>query len=405
MVGCTVYGLLLENFSPVFQSPPMKDVQHIAYRFLTGTDFFNIYKQPGTEAGGGGQTYIDFPTGAISIEKWEDFFSGITDLEKSTATNGPQWIFPINSIGLTDSAKQKLKMYARQPTRIVASSQSVFTSRGDRILAWHPDNEFPKNPEWPNPMQERSGVPRGLAVFLVRTLNNEIWAGWFMNGSEHLLTQNEATSKLLSEILDSENEEGDAGFLSFDKGILMLDEANDKVPFITEVTVGSAEPASTTQRQRVFSNRQRSEEEITEMLFDDDEDQDDSSAPMEKMIVVRTKRRNKRAVSALKELYGHKCQITGDEFLFKKRDGIFYTEAHHLIPLGKGGADSPRNMIILDPRVHRMLHYADVEGIDLSNLQEQEDGSATLEIKINGDSYIITWHPKHIEHVKKFEDS
>ena len=141
------------------------------------------------------------------------------------------------------------------------------------------------------------------------------------------------------------------------------------------------------------------------MLFDDDEDQDDSSAPMEKMIVVRTKRRNKRAVSALKELYGHKCQITGDEFLFKKRDGIFYTEAHHLIPLGKGGADSPRNMIILDPRVHRMLHYADVEGIDLSNLQEQEDGSATLEIKINGDSYIITWHPKHIEHVKKFEDS
>ena len=46
----------------------------IVFRYLTDADFFNINKPSGTEAGGGGQSYIDFPTSVISLDDWRRFF-------------------------------------------------------------------------------------------------------------------------------------------------------------------------------------------------------------------------------------------------------------------------------------------------------------------------------------------
>ncbi|HLD08004.1 MAG TPA: HNH endonuclease [Candidatus Peribacterales bacterium] len=380
----------------------MKPVQHIAYRFLTDADFFNIYKPLGAEEGGGGQKYIDFPVSDISLEQWEDFLADIENLERGMLTHGPKWKFPIYSIGIDVTDQQTLEMYQRRAPTVSISRQHIHTGGANRVLAWHPDHGFPANSEYPAPMPIKQGVPHGLAIFLVKTYDNEIWAGWFMNGSQQPPTQNEAAKKLLAEILDPNNEEGDAGFLSFEKGILRLVESNSEQPFTTEMATTNVKPVRS---PRTYSKKQKTEEELTVSLFSEDEEEDATTNTETKMVIVKTRVRNKKSVNALKELYGHVCQITGNEFLFKKRDGVPYTEAHHLIPLGKGGADSPRNMIIIDPRVHRMLHYAEVEGINLSNIQEKEDGSATLAIKINGDPYTITWHPKHIEYVKKFEES
>jgi len=43
----------------------MKKVKSIVFRYITAADFFNINKPSGTEIGGGGQSYIDFPTDSI----------------------------------------------------------------------------------------------------------------------------------------------------------------------------------------------------------------------------------------------------------------------------------------------------------------------------------------------------
>jgi 5-methylcytosine-specific restriction protein A len=93
-------------------------------------------------------------------------------------------------------------------------------------------------------------------------------------------------------------------------------------------------------------------------------------------------------------VYRGECQLTGTKYAFKKTDGRLYSEAHHLIPLGEGGADLRRNLIIISPLIHRMFHYAEVSRLDLSRIVGNK-----LNLKINGKSFTITWHPKHAEAV------
>ena len=123
---------------------------------------------------------------------------------------------------------------------------------------------------------------------------------------------------------------------------------------------------------------------------------------------VKVRKRNQAAVAKLKKLY-NKCQITDDKYVFETKDSVianekgkvFYTEAHHLIPLSENGADSPENIIIVSPLVHRMLHHADVSEIDLKKIQHNDNGTATLEIHLNGDRYLIEWKRQHAEVVEK----
>lgn len=86
----------------------MKSIKYIAYRYITNDEFFCMYKQTDAEQGGGGQKYIDFPTGKIPVKNWESFFDGVIGLESSKVTNGPKWEFPIHSIGVKESEKQSL---------------------------------------------------------------------------------------------------------------------------------------------------------------------------------------------------------------------------------------------------------------------------------------------------------
>ncbi|NIM46180.1 MAG: hypothetical protein GTO54_11240, partial [Nitrososphaeria archaeon] len=37
--------------------------------------------------------------------------------------------------------------------------------------------------------------------------------------------------------------------------------------------------------------------------------------------------------------------------------GEFYSEGHHLVPLGENGYDSLSNVVILCPLCHKKLHY------------------------------------------------
>jgi hypothetical protein len=125
-----------------------------------------------------------------------------------------------------------------------------------------------------------------------------------------------------------------------------------------------------------------------------------SITPERQERIVSTYKRDARLVSALKDLYGGKCQLSGTQLTFRKKNGVYYSEAHHLNALGSGGSDSPLNLIIVSPLIHRMFHYADVTPMNLASIRNYK-----LPIRINGDRYTITWHPKHMPFVQELRKS
>lgn len=77
---------------------------------------------------------------------------------------------------------------------------------------------------------------------------------------------------------------------------------------------------------------------------------------------IRVERKNQlvlrdlRVVRKLKQEYGCKCQICGHTF--RKDDGEYYCEAHHIVPVAADGTQSPNNVLLLCANHHRMFHYA-----------------------------------------------
>jgi len=99
-------------------------------------------------------------------------------------------------------------------------------------------------------------------------------------------------------------------------------------------------------------------------------------------VLVEMIDRDYRIIENVKRIYDNRCQICG--FTFKKKNGEFYSEGHHLIPLSEGGTQERDNIVILCPNHHRMMHYADVEIGDLKYEKKRE-------VKINGDTHIIVY--------------
>ncbi len=351
----------------------MKTVKSIIFRYLTNTDFFNIYKPAGTEPGGGGQTYIDIPQGSVRIENWVQFFSIASNVHYDSSEG--IWEAPINSIGL--EGRQTVQFHQRRIATVSITSQTLGRGSSNRINAWHPENGFPA-PLDPTSRHQR---PENLAVFLAATLEGETWAGWFQNWNP---TRDPFARTILGHMLAAPTRQGHAGFISLPEISLFLEENDARTPFW-----------GVEESNKFFSSR-RSEEETVVNLFDEDLGE---GTPRFREITAQVRRRNANAVKTLKTLYEGRCQITGEELTFRKRDGTWYSEAHHLIPLGERGADSPHNIIIVSPLIHRMLHYATISKVDLGKISKDN----TLEITINGRPHTISWHPKHAEAVRKHQ--
>jgi 5-methylcytosine-specific restriction protein A len=364
----------------------LKNAIQVIFRRLTAADFYNINKPKGSEARGGGQSYIDFPTSAIKFSDWEKFFSGQKTL---TTQSGPLWRFAIHSLGMGKS--QSLEIGQRRAASFNIRAQKLGTGASNRVYAWHPQySNFPslKNPD------DRSGVPN-LVIYLVKTDSNEYWAGFF-----------QAPRPVASWQVDQRLQPmftRDQGTIYLDPPV-MFDENDAAWPFRlagpsqgagSSSIVSSPDASKTTgvAAKVVAASRfkQKSEDQVISELFDEDIKPSEVDA-VKKQVTLTILKRNTRIVAVLKSLYGGKCQITGERYTFKKLDGEFYCEAHHLIPLGEGGADSPYNIIIVSPLIHRMLHYGEVSGFDLSQIKADK-----LKVMICGTEYMITWHPKHAQ--------
>lgn len=337
-------------------------VTSLVFRRLTYADFRHINKTGGEEAGGGGQSYIDFPTQDIPLDTWSDFLGNVTG---TGAQGRPQWVFPINSLGLRQA--QSLKIYQRRSASVCIASQKIYSREANRVSAWHPDNGFP---------DDYDPATQNLVIYIIQTSNGEFWAGWFL---ENDIPKNWPINNDLRRLFAEEA----AGYIQFrSRTFIDTDIRNWPFYFTANLKV----------------NEEWTDEDIQQDLTEEDTSvklKNMSSMPAQFILrVTKIRKRNKQLVKNLKELYKGKCQLTGEEFTFVKSDGTLYSEVHHLIPLGEEGSDSYSNAIVVSPMIHRMLHYANVSPINLADIKDNK-----LAIKINGKDYTITWHPDHIDAV------
>ena len=343
-----------------------KRVDSIVFRRMTYADFYNINKQGGEEAGGGGQSYIDIPINKVSLQDWTSFIGQNT----GNVAQGPFWKFDVNSLGLNVSIE--LKIYQRAKTRCAIASQKLpeHSQSGMRVPSWHPKNSFPKDYE-PN--------VDNLVIYIIKTTDGDYWTGWFLKNE---VPANWNINDELKELFLEEA----AGLIKANTKIL-FDTENKDWPFYFNA--------------QTIINQIKTDNDVEEDLLNQDTspklaDLDANVAPEVKERILKIRKRNNKIVKELKKLYGGKCQITGEIMTFKKKNGELYSEVHHLIPLGESGSDSYANAIVLSPLIHRMLHYADVSEIDLKQIADNK-----LKITINGVDYEITWLSQHLETVQK----
>lgn len=122
--------------------------------------------------------------------------------------------------------------------------------------------------------------------------------------------------------------------------------------------------------------------------------------PLKKNVNVNVTERNQTIIKYLKDLYKDTCQICGEKIEIDK--GIFYSEVHHIQPLGEHkGPDIIENMIVLCPNHHSMFDKGAIT-IDLKRklvIHKNPDNpingkSITIKHRIN-DKY-ISYHNKNI---------
>lgn len=341
-----------------------KRVDSVVFRRMTYADFRHINKVGGEEEGGGGQSYIDFPTADIPLSGWFEFLGVNSDDGKV----GPVWKFSINSLGLNSPIE--LKIYQRRKQSVCIASQKIHSRESNRVPSWHSDNGFPEdyNPDKQN-----------LVIYIIRTKDREYWAGWFLQDQVPAnWVGNKSLRRLFTEV---------AGYLKFRKNVF-IETTNTKWPFYYDANT--------------IINDIPTEEDIEDELVLEDTSPklqeliDKNEQPKLRQRILKIRQRNSQIVNNLKKLYNGHCQISGANLTFKKKNGEFYSELHHLIPLGEKGSDAYGNAIVVSPLIHRMLHYATVSKIDLSQINNRK-----LKIRINETDYEITWHPDHLKTVEK----
>ena len=354
----------------------------LVFRQITPADFFNINKKPGAEDRGGGQSYIDVPIRNVDLDTWGSFFAAIKPVKTKS---GPLWTTEINSLG--GLGKQQVEIGQRRDASVNIRSQKLFSRSSNRVLAWHPDHSgFPRAPVDMSSAEDPRVIEltAGVRIFILKTDQGEYWAGWLRTEEIQRLA---AVDKRFEEMLVEP-----AGHIAFDPTV-ELDLSSLKDPFgvqphteLDPEVEADAEESGTRKKAPYNAKSGRTEEAIAADLFQDDSSSEDVKKTQK---VIEIFERNRKAVRDLKRLY-KTCQVSGDVFVFPKTNGEPYLEVHHLVPLGEGGSDDPANLVVISAHIHRMLHYAVVEGIDLSKIV---DGN--LAFTINGETFTIKWRPEH----------
>ncbi len=181
----------------------------LIFRKLSQADFKNISGQGGVE-GGGGQGYIDISTKGVTIEMMYDFLG----TETSMVAKGPRWEFTVKSLSM-DNEGQTVAIYQRRETSFCIASQKVGTRESNRIEVWKTDNT-----NFPDTQYDETNNP--IVIFILKTIENEYWAGWFYLKEGEKFKMNSATAMMFAK---------DDGYIKFDPSV-EINSKDYKWPFI-----------------------------------------------------------------------------------------------------------------------------------------------------------------------------
>jgi len=139
-----------------------------------------------------------------------------------------------------------------------------------------------------------------------------------------------------------------------------------------------------TQSYRQASTKLQTPAEIAHWESDLSNDLKEDNAEPEKIEhTYSIYERNQKLVGMLKAHYKGRCQICELENIIETDSGGFYTEGHHLIPLGEKGSDNPTNVVALCLLCHKKLHYSK----NRENLKKQ-----------------LKYSSQHMEILKRFQE-
>jgi 5-methylcytosine-specific restriction protein A len=109
-----------------------------------------------------------------------------------------------------------------------------------------------------------------------------------------------------------------------------------------------------------------SDEELDSKLPNDEDDK----KPRKKKVSTTSYERDPYVSEYAKRRANGKCQLCSEKAPFNDIIGKPYLEAHHIIWLSKGGADSINNTVALCPNCHRKMHILDIKQ-DVNYLQNK----------------------------------
>ncbi len=109
----------------------------------------------------------------------------------------------------------------------------------------------------------------------------------------------------------------------------------------------------------------------------------DSSGDIEiRQGLVKIRRYNKRIIDELKKEYSHVCQLCGHLDTTKVDYDVSIVEGHHIEPFSLTKDNSPKNLIILCPNHHRLIHKLNAKWNNDKKCFELENGQY-LPLEIN----------------------
>lgn len=133
----------------------------LIFRKLTSTEFKAITNTINS-AGGGSQTYIDFPKGKISDVDFQEFFNN----SGREVDNGFEWSFKVSCVDLGEP--QEALISARR----AATNSLREQNNNNRLQAWKPEISG-----FPTEGYDETISP--IILYILHSTDNSYWAGWF----------------------------------------------------------------------------------------------------------------------------------------------------------------------------------------------------------------------------------
>ena len=98
---------------------------------------------------------------------------------------------------------------------------------------------------------------------------------------------------------------------------------------------------------KTTASNQKNSQKLSETLHD---------VSKKKFVLIKQTARDSSKVKKLKKYYSDKCQVCLNQIEIKPKK--YYSEVHHLRPLGKdNGEDNLKNMIVVCPNHHKEFDY------------------------------------------------